>query len=92
MQPLAGPLGSNSWLIVTKTDEAAERLFDDLRFYYGLQRMPATTLALFPRWETLPYESTAPHVGLIARRMNALSEARADGATCRFDRWALPRW
>ena len=31
--------------------------------------LPITSLALFPRWETFPYESTAPHVGLIARRI-----------------------
>jgi len=34
--------------------------------------LPAESLALFPEWETLPYESTAPHVGLIARRMTTL--------------------
>jgi transcription-repair coupling factor (superfamily II helicase) len=77
MHPRAGTLGSEPWLIVTKTDEAAERLFEDLRFYHGLQGVPVTALALFPRWETLPYESTAPHVGLIARRMNALHQIRS---------------
>ena len=38
--------------------------------------VPETSLALFPRWETLPYEATAPHVGLDARRMNALHQIR----------------
>ncbi|RPH54244.1 MAG: hypothetical protein EHM84_02205, partial [Lysobacterales bacterium] len=63
-------------MIVTKNDEAAARLFDDLRFYYDLSGLSETSLALFPRWETLPYEATAPHVGLIARRMNALHQIR----------------
>ena len=72
----SGALGSRPWLIVTKSDEAAERLFDDLRFFHSLIGLPATSLALFPRWETLPYESTAPHVGLVARRMNALHQIR----------------
>jgi transcription-repair coupling factor (superfamily II helicase) len=76
MHPQSGALGSRPWLIVAKSDEAAVRLFDDLRFYHDLSGLPDTSLALFPRWETLPYESTAPHVGLIARRMNALHQIR----------------
>ena len=76
MHPQSGALGSQPWLIVAKSDEAAARLFDDLRFYHEVSGLPDTSLALFPRWETLPYESTAPHVGLIARRMNALHQIR----------------
>jgi transcription-repair coupling factor (superfamily II helicase) len=76
MHPQSGPLSAQPWLIVTKNDEAAARLFDDLRFYYDLSGLSETSLALFPRWETLPYEATAPHVGLIARRMNALHQIR----------------
>jgi transcription-repair coupling factor (superfamily II helicase) len=64
-------------LIVTQSDEAAERLFDDLIFFHGLMGLPTASLSLFPRWETFPYESTAPHVGLIARRMNALHQIRS---------------
>ena len=77
MHPSSGQLGSRPWLIVAKSDDAAARLFDDLRFYHDLSGLPETPLALFPRWETLPYETTAPHVGLIARRMNALHQIRA---------------
>jgi transcription-repair coupling factor (superfamily II helicase) len=76
MHPQSGQLGAQPWLIVTKSDEAAARLFDDLRFYHELSGLPETSLAFFPRWETLPYEATAPHVGLIARRMNALHQIR----------------
>ncbi|HKR79875.1 MAG TPA: hypothetical protein VJR69_09265, partial [Nitrospira sp.] len=76
MHPQSGRLGTQPWLIVTKSDEAAARLFDDLRFYHELSGLPETALAFFPRWETLPYEATAPHVGLIARRMNALHQIR----------------
>jgi transcription-repair coupling factor (superfamily II helicase) len=71
-----GPVSDRPWLIVTKSDDAAERLFEDLLFFHGLAGVPTTALALFPRWETLPYESTAPHVGLVARRMNALHQIR----------------
>ena len=76
MHPQSGRLGTQPWLIVTKSDEAAARLFDDLRFYHELSGLPETALAYFPRWETLPYEATAPHVGLIVRRMNALHQIR----------------
>lgn len=81
VHPQSGGLASQPWLIVTKSDEAAERLFDDLMFFHRLMGLPTTSLALFPRWETFPYESTAPHVGLIARRMNALHQIRTLQAT-----------
>ncbi len=71
-QAASGAPSARPWLIVTKSDETAERLFDDLRFFRRLIGLSTTSLTLFPRWETLPYESTAPHVGLVARRMNAL--------------------
>ncbi|MGH8527811.1 MAG: hypothetical protein ACREXY_27410, partial [Gammaproteobacteria bacterium] len=61
-----------SWLIVSASDEAAERLYDDLRFYHELLGLSSEPLAFFPQWETLPYESTPPPVDLIARRMLTL--------------------
>ena len=76
LHPQSGTLGNRSWLIVTGSDEAAERLFDDLHFFHDLIGLPTTPLALFPKWETLPYEGSAPHVGLIARRVNALHHIR----------------
>ena len=80
-QSNSGVLAKRPWLIVTKSDETAERLFDDLRFFHQLVGRPTTSLTLFPRWETLPYESTAPHVGLVARRMNALHTVHTVPAT-----------
>ncbi|MCE9536895.1 MAG: hypothetical protein K8R65_10880, partial [Nitrospirae bacterium] len=82
LHPQLGKLGNRSWLIVTGSDEAAERLFDDLHFFHDLIGLPAASLALFPRWETLPYEGSAPHVSLIARRMNALHHIRTTPQTC----------
>src|SRR3989442_14949590 len=69
---LARGLSDSSWLIVTATDEAAERLYDGLRFFHAMLGLSPEALALFPEWETLPYESTPPHVELIARRMRTL--------------------
>jgi transcription-repair coupling factor (superfamily II helicase) len=61
-----------SWLIVSASDEDAERLHDDLSFFHQVLGVSTEPLALFPEWETLPYESTAPHVQLVARRMRTL--------------------
>ena len=61
-----------SFLIVTASDEDAERLSDDLRFFQTMLGLPSETLALFPEWETLPYEPTAPAPELIARRARTL--------------------
>jgi transcription-repair coupling factor (superfamily II helicase) len=69
--------GSGSWLVVTPTEDAAERLIDDLRFFHAMLGLPADWLALFPEWETLPYEATPPHVELIAQRMQALRRLTA---------------
>jgi len=63
-----------SWLIVVDSDEAAERLSNDLRFFHHLLGLSTEPLALFPEWETLPYEATAPHVELVARRMRTLHQ------------------
>ncbi len=70
-----------SWLIVTATNEAAERLYDDLCFFHQLFGIPADQLVFFPKWETLPYESTAPNVELIARRMRTLQQLRLGDRT-----------
>ncbi|HEY6973065.1 MAG TPA: DEAD/DEAH box helicase, partial [Nitrospiraceae bacterium] len=74
--PQTSVLGTRPWLIVSRSDEAAERLHDDLCFFATLSGLSVDSLAFFPKWETLPYEATEPHVGLIARRMNALYRAR----------------
>ncbi len=74
LRTTAGRLSERPWLIIARSDEAAERLFDDLRFYHQLTGQPTASLVFFPRWETLPYEATAPHVGLVARRMTTLHQ------------------
>jgi transcription-repair coupling factor (superfamily II helicase) len=69
------------WVIITATDKSAERLMHDVRFFHDLMGLPAHTLAWFPEWETLPYEATPPHVGLIARRMRTLHQLHSTPAT-----------
>jgi transcription-repair coupling factor (superfamily II helicase) len=67
---------SRPWVVMTPSNESAERIFNDLRFFHDLMGLSPDNLAWFPEWETLPYEETAPHVGLIARRMTALHRLR----------------
>ncbi|MBI3357460.1 MAG: hypothetical protein HY038_11955, partial [Nitrospirae bacterium] len=62
------------WVVVTSSDDSAERLFNDLQFFHELLGLPIDRLAWFPEWETLPYEGTAPHVSLIAHRMTTLHQ------------------
>lgn len=62
-----------SWIIVTASDEHARRLHDDLDFFHAMLGLQNEALALFPDWETLPYEPTPPHVDVIARRMRTLN-------------------
>ena len=69
---LLGRSSRLSWLIVSSTEESAERLFEDLQFFHSLLGFSADPLARFPERDTLPYESTAPSVDLIARRMRTL--------------------
>ena len=69
------------WIVVTANNEAAERLFDDLQFCHQLIGASSDRLTLFPQWETLPYEATAPHVSLIAHRMQTLHRLQSTPET-----------
>src|SRR5690348_14941805 len=62
-----------SFLIVTASDEDAERMYDDVLFFRSMLGLASDAVALFPEWETLPYEPTAPAPELIARRVRTLS-------------------
>ncbi len=75
------PDQSRPWVVMTPSDKSAERIFNDLRFFHELMGLPVGSLAWFPEWETLPYEETAPHVGLIAHRMTTLHQLRTSPPT-----------
>ncbi len=54
----------------------ARRLQDELKFF-----APTLRIALFPDWETLPYDSFSPHQDLISERLAtlwAIREGQAD--------------
>ena len=53
--------------IVTADATDAQRLMDELVFF-----APGLRCALFPDWETLPYDSFSPHQDLISERLATL--------------------
>ncbi|MEP6791051.1 MAG: DEAD/DEAH box helicase, partial [Ramlibacter sp.] len=62
--------------IVTADATDAQRLMDELAFF-----APELRCALFPDWETLPYDTFSPHQDLISERLATLwriSQGEAD--------------
>lgn len=62
--------------IFTADANDAQRLIDEMRFF-----APELRCALFPDWETLPYDSFSPHQDLISERLATLwriSQKEAD--------------
>lgn len=53
--------------IVTSDAATAQRLLDELAFF-----APGLRCALFPDWETLPYDTFSPHQDLISERLATL--------------------
>ncbi len=63
-------------LVVTADANDAQRLLDEMAFF-----QPGLRLALFPDWETLPYDAFSPHQDLISERLATLwrlSQGEAD--------------
>ena len=54
--------------VITPTDEAAELLLTDLRFFSSWVSPPPLVFS-FPFWEILPYDAISPHAGIIHERM-----------------------
>ncbi len=53
--------------IITSDASTAQRLMDEMTFF-----APDLRCALFPDWETLPYDSFSPHQDLISERLATL--------------------
>ena len=58
--------------IVAAEPADAQRLVDELPFF-----APELRVALFPDWETLPYDSFSPHQDLISERLATLWRVRS---------------
>src|SRR5207247_9671509 len=74
LSALAGRLADRktSVLVVTPTDEAAERLHADVAFLHRLQGAAQDDVRVFPDWGVVPY-ACAPPVGVIGRRVRVLA-------------------
>src|SRR3954452_24744748 len=73
---LAQLSGRRPLIVATPTGTDAGQLFDDLSQY-----MPDGDVALFPAWETLPFERVSPSVETMGRRLEVLWRLR-DPARC----------
>jgi transcription-repair coupling factor (superfamily II helicase) len=60
--------------IVTSDAITAQRLIDEMAFF-----APELRCALFPDWETLPYDTFSPHQDLISERLATLWRLHASG-------------
>jgi transcription-repair coupling factor (superfamily II helicase) len=60
-------LGGKLTAIVTADANDAQRLLDEIAFF-----APNLRCALFPDWETLPYDQFSPHQDLISERLATL--------------------
>src|SRR5450756_3203960 len=59
--------GGTVTAVVTADATAAQRLIDEIAFF-----APDLRCALFPDWETLPYDTFSPHQDLISERLATL--------------------
>ena len=60
--------------IVTADAADAQRLLDEIAFF-----APELRCALFPDWETLPYDTFSPHQDLISERLQGVHDERLAG-------------
>jgi transcription-repair coupling factor (superfamily II helicase) len=69
LSPTAEP---HTRLIITPTQEEAEQLYEDLKFFADFLGLEHTNLALFPPWATIPYNPALPAHTVICQRVRAL--------------------
>ena len=61
-----------TYLIITPTQEEAEQLYEDLKFFSSFMGQNHDTLAMFPPWATIPYNPALPPHSVICQRVRAL--------------------
>ncbi len=59
-------------LILTPTEEEAEQLYEDMKFWSDFLGLDHSTLLLFPPWTTIPYNPALPAHTVICQRVRAL--------------------
>ncbi|MDR4493294.1 MAG: transcription-repair coupling factor [Nitrospirales bacterium] len=59
-------------LLIVPTQEEAEQLYEDLKFFCALMGRGTESLSLFPPWATVPYNPALPTHTVICQRVRAL--------------------
>ncbi len=65
-------IGTHTRLIITPTQEEAEQLYEDLKFFADFLGLDHSNLVLFPPWATIPYNPALPAHTVICQRVRAL--------------------
>ena len=68
----SGASESQTRFIITPTQEEAEQLYEDLKFFQEFLGQDFCHLALFPPWATIPYNPALPAHTVICQRVRAL--------------------
>ncbi len=63
---------SETRLIITPSEEEAEQLYEDLKFFGDFLGFGHANIALFPPWATIPYNPALPAHSVICQRVRAL--------------------
>jgi len=75
----------SAFCVVASSYEAAERLFEEIRFFMHLDREDAALgpePLFFPPWDILPYEPSTPRPDWIATRMTTLHRLALSEGHC----------
>ena len=72
MQGKTRPAQQQTHLIMTPTQEEAERVYEDLKFFFLLMGQSTEPLSLFPPWATVPYNPAHPAHTVICQRVRTL--------------------
>ncbi|MEJ2229755.1 MAG: hypothetical protein P8X46_01050 [Nitrospirales bacterium] len=59
-------------LIITPTQEEAEELHEDLKFFFSFIGQNHESLTIFPPWATIPYNPALPAHSVICQRVRSL--------------------
>lgn len=72
-----GSAVSQPWLVLTPTQEDAETLFQDMKFFFTCFNLPVEALTVYPDRVDSPTDAGTPSIDLTAQRMCTLRRLQA---------------
>ncbi|MBN2468237.1 MAG: transcription-repair coupling factor [Deltaproteobacteria bacterium] len=63
---------SRGFLVIASDNDSAEQVCEELQFYIGQETQNLTPVLYFPGWETLPFDTAAPHPQKVVTRLETL--------------------